>query len=155
MKRLTIVAGGAATAVLAGTLLAVPALADRGSSSGPGSTIAAGPLTAAEKDAVDGFLDDHLRFAHALAARAQAWAAFMKAHPDIAAEVAKVKALPVDQRRAEIRQWLSDHPDARKAIRDWRVDRRTERTDRRQRLRTQREQRRGTAGAAGATSPSV
>jgi hemophore-related protein len=131
MKRLTIVAGGAATAVLAGALLAVPALADKGSSSSPSSTVAPGPLTAAEQDAIDNFLDDHLLFAHALASRAQAWVAFMKAHPDIAAEIAKVKALPVDQRRAEIRQWLADHPEARKAIRDWRAGLRTRRQERR------------------------
>jgi hemophore-related protein len=55
----------------------------------------------------------------------------MKAHPDIAAEIAKVKALPVDQRRAEIRQWLADHPDARKAIRDWRAGLRTQRSEQR------------------------
>jgi hemophore-related protein len=131
MKRLTIVAGGAATAVLAGTLLAVPALADKGSSSAPDRTVASGPLTPAEKDAIDGFLDDHLLLAHALAGRAEAWAAFMTAHPDIAAEIAKVKALPVDQRRAEIRQWLADHPEARKAIRDWRAGLRTRRQERR------------------------
>lgn len=135
MKRLTIVAGGAATAVLAGTLLAVPALADKGSSSAPRSTAAAGPLTATEKDAIDGFLDDHLLFAHALASRAEAWATFMKAHPDIAAEIAKVKALPVDQRRAEIRKWLADQPEARNAIRDWRAGLRTQRrTQRRTQL---------------------
>jgi hemophore-related protein len=131
MKRLTILAGGAATAVLAGTLLAVPALADKGSSPAPRSTAAAGPLSAAEKKAIDGFLADHLLFAHALAGRAEAWAAFLTAHPDAAAEVAKVKALPVDQRRAEIRAWLADHPEARQAIRDWRADRRTQRGERR------------------------
>jgi hemophore-related protein len=134
MKRLTIVAGGAATAVLAGTLLAVPALADKGPSSTPSrtsSTAAAGPLTATERDAIDGFLDDHLRFAHALASRAEVWAAFLKAHPDIAAELAKVKALPVDQRRAEIRKWLADQPGARTAIRDYRAGLRTQRRDRR------------------------
>lgn len=132
MKRLTIVAGGAATAVLAGTLLAVPALADKGSSSAPSSSTAApGPLTATEKDAIDGFLDDHLLFAHALASRAEAWAAFMKAHPDVAAEISKVKALPVDQRRPELRKWLADNPEARKAIRDWRAGLRTQRDARR------------------------
>jgi hemophore-related protein len=138
MKRLTIVAGGAATAVLAGTLLAVPALADKGSSSPPSSTVASGPLTATEQDAIDNFLDDHLLFAHALASRAQAWAAFTKAHPDIAAEIATVKALPVDQRRAEIRQWLADHPDARQAIRDWRAGLRTQRGEQRSERRSTR-----------------
>jgi hemophore-related protein len=145
MKRLTIVAGGAATAVLAGTLLAVPALADKGSSSSQSSTVASGPLTATEQDAIDNFLDDHLPFAHALASRAQAWAAFMKAHPDIAAEIAKVKALPVDQRRAEIRQWLADHADARQAIRDWRAGLRTQRSEQRSERRSTRRSERRTA----------
>jgi hemophore-related protein len=131
MKRLTIVAGGAATAVLAGTLLAVPALADKSPSTAPSRTVAVGPLTATEKDAIDSFLGDHLRFAHALASRAKAWAVFLKAHPDIAAELAKVKALPVDQRRTEIRKWLADQPEARTAIRDYRAGLRTQRRERR------------------------
>jgi hemophore-related protein len=133
MKRLTIIAGGVSTAVLAGTLLAVPALADNSSSGASSSTTT--PLTTTEKDAIDGFLDDHPVLAHALAGRAEAWAAFMKAHPDIAAEVAKVKAMPAADRRAEVKKWLTDHPDARTAIRDWRSglrdQRRARRTDRR------------------------
>jgi hemophore-related protein len=149
MKRLTIIAGGAATAVLAGTLLAVPALADNGSSAAPSS--ASTPLTATEKAAIDGFLDDHLGLAHALAGRAQAWAAFLNANPDIAAEVAKVKALPVAERRAEVRKWLSDHPDARAAIRNWRSGQRVQRQARR----TDRRDKRGDAGTATRTSSSV
>jgi hemophore-related protein len=141
MKRLTIIAGGAATAVLAGTLLAVPALADNAPSAASGSTTT--PLSATEKDAIDGFLDDHLGLAHALASRAEAWAAFMKAHPDIAAEVAKVKALPAAERRAEVRQWLADHPDARTAIRDWRSGLR----DQRQARRTERRDQRSTSSS--------
>lgn len=141
MKRVTIIAGGAATAVLAGTLLAVPALADNGSSSSSSSTTA--PLTATEKGAIDGFLDNHLGLAHALASRAEAWAAFMKAHPEIAAEVAKVKALPPDERRAEVKKWLSDHPDARTAIRDWRSGLR----DQRQARRTDRRDQRSTSSS--------
>jgi hypothetical protein len=103
MKRLTIVAGGAATAVLAGTLLAVPALADKGASSAPGRTAATGPLTATEKDAIDSFLDDHLPLAHALARRAEAWAAFTKAHPDFAAELSDWRAEVRTERRLERR----------------------------------------------------
>jgi len=141
MKRRTIIAGGAALAVLAGTLLAVPALADNGSSAAPSN--ASTPLTATEKDAIDGFLDDHLGLAHALAGRAEAWAAFLKANPAIAAEVAKVKALPVAARRAEVRKWLSDHPDARTAIRDWRSGLR----DQRQARRKDRRDRRSTSSS--------
>jgi hemophore-related protein len=136
MKRVTIISGGAAAAVLAGTLLAVPALAEGGSSSSSSSTTA--PLTATEKHAIDGFLDDHPGLAHALVGRAQAWADFLKAHPDIAAEVAKVKALPAGERRAETRKWLSDHPDARTAIRDWRSGLREQRQARRTERRTER-----------------
>jgi hemophore-related protein len=141
MKRLTIIAGGAATAVLAGTLLAVPALADNPSSGASSSTTT--PLTTTEKDAIDGFLDDHPVLAHALAGRAEAWAAFMKAHPDIAAEVAKVKALPAADRRAEVKKWLTDHPDARTAIRDWRSGLR----DQRQARRTDRRDQRSTSSS--------
>jgi hemophore-related protein len=149
MKRLPIIAGAAATAVLAGTLLAVPALADNSYSSASTGTTATAPLTTKEKAAIDGFLTDHPVFAHVLADRAAAWDAFLAAHPDIAAEIAKVKALPADQRRAEIKAWLKDHPDARAAIRDWRGDLRTQRQDRRQERRDQRQARRGDTGATG------
>jgi hemophore-related protein len=155
MKRMTIIAGGAATAILAGTLLAVPALAEGGSSSASSSTAAQGPLTATEKDAIDGFLADHLGLAHALAGRAEAWAAFLKAHPDIATEIAKVKTLPAGERRAEVKKWLSDNPDARTAIRDWRSAIRGQRQDQRKARRDQRQARRGDAGTASSTSSSV
>jgi hemophore-related protein len=145
MKRLTIIAGVAATAVAAGTLLAVPAIADNGSSGASKKPAAAAPLTATEKDAIDGFLSDHPMLAQALAGRAQAWATFVKAHPDIAAEIAKVKALPADQRRAELTKWLSDNPAARTAIKDFRDSQRTQRQGQRQDRRDQRQQRRGAA----------
>jgi hemophore-related protein len=148
MKRLPIIAGAAATAALAGTLIAGPALADNGSSPASTSTTTAAPLTASENAAIDRFLADHPLLAHALADRAAAWEAFVKAHPDIAAEIVKVKALPADQRRAELKAWLTSHPDARKAISDFRSNRRTQRQDRR----TQRQDRRGAAGAASTTS---
>lgn len=32
-------------------------------------------------------------------------AAYLAGHPDVAAELAKVKALPKDQRRAELKSW--------------------------------------------------
>ena len=152
MKRLPIIAGAAAAAILTGSLIAVPALADGGSSSAASSKAATAPLTASEKAAVDGFLADHPLLAHALADRAAAWDAFLKAHPDIAAEIAKVKALPVDQRRAEIKTWLTKHPDARKAIRDWRANLRTRRQDRRRDHRAQRPAGPSGSGAASTTS---
>lgn len=154
MKRLPIIAGAAATAVLTASLLAVPAIAQGGSSAATSSTTSTAPLTTKEKAAVDSFLADHPLLAHALADRAAAWNGFVSAHPDIAAEIAKVKALPADQRRAEIKKWLTSHPDARRAIRDWRGDVRTQRQDRRQERRNQRQTRRDDAGAA-STSLSV
>jgi hemophore-related protein len=154
MKRLPIIAGAAATAVLAATLLAVPAIAQGGSPSASSSTASTAPLTATEKAAVDGFLADHPLLAHALADRAAAWDGFLIAHPDMAAEIAKVKALPADQRRAEIKKWLTSHPAARTAIRDWRGDLRTQRQDRRQDRRTQRQTQRSGAGGT-STSLSV
>jgi hemophore-related protein len=148
MKRLPIIAGAAATVVLGGTLLAVPAIANNGSPAAASGTAATAPLTAAEKQAIDGFLADHPRLGHALAERAVAWDGFLKAHPDIAAEIAKVKALPAGERRAEVKKWLSSHPEARQAIRDWRSDLRNQRQDRRK-------ARQSGAGAARTTSLSV
>ena len=153
MKRLPIIAGAAAAAILTGSLIAVPALAQGGSSSAGSSNASTAPLTAREKAAVDGFLADHSMLAHALADRAAAWDAFLKAHPDIAAEIAKVKALPADQRRAEIRTWLTNHPDARKAIGDWRANLRNQRHDRRRDRRAQRPA--GPAGSGTASSTSL
>jgi heme-binding protein len=155
MKRVPIIAGAAATAVLAATLLAVPAIADNSSAAPASSTTATAPLTSKEKAAVDSFLAEHPLLAHALADRAAAWDGFLKAHPDIAAEVAKVTALPADQRRVEIKKWLAAHPDARTAIRDWRGELRTQRQDRRQERRTQRQSRRSDTGPASTTSSSV
>jgi hemophore-related protein len=145
MKRLTIIAGSVASVVVAGTLLAVPAIADNGSSSAGKSPAATAPLTATEKRAIEGFLSDHPLLAQALAGRAQAWAAFVAAHPDIAAEIAKVKALPADQRRAALTKWLADNPAARSALKTFRDGQRTQRQHQRQNRRDQRQQRRGAA----------
>jgi hemophore-related protein len=155
MKRVTIVAGAAATAVLAGTLLAVPALAEGGSSAAAKGAASAAPLTTAQKDEIEGFLSDHPMLAQALAGRAEAWATFVKAHPDIAAEVAKVKALPADERRAEVKKWFADNPDARAAIRDWRSGLRDQRKENLTQRRDQRQSRRGGAGTASSTSSSI
>ena len=114
-----------------------------------------GYLTATEKEAIACVLADHPTFAPALARRAAAWEAFLAAHPAVAAEIAKVKALPADQRRAELKKWLADHPDARKAIHDWRTDARKARQGQRQDRRKARQDRRGDAGTASATSLSV
>ncbi|MEC3916664.1 hemophore-related protein [Nocardia sp. CDC160] len=37
-------------------------------------------------------------------------AAYLAAHPDVAAELAKVKSLPKDQRRAELKSWRQSNP---------------------------------------------
>jgi hemophore-related protein len=155
MKRLPIIAGAAGAAVLAATLLAVPAIADNGSSSTSSSTSTTAPLTTRQKAAIDSFLADHPLLAHALADRAAAWAGFLTAHPDIATEIAKVMALPVDQRRAEIRGWFAQHPEARKAIVAWRSDLRAQRQSRRQDRRGQRQGVPRGTGAATTTSLSV
>ncbi|MFI6170747.1 hemophore-related protein [Nocardia sp. NPDC051052] len=54
-------------------------------------------------------------------------AAFLAGHPDFAAEIAKVRALPKDQRKAEWKSYRQAHPqeaqdfkNARAAIRDYR-----------------------------------
>ncbi|MTE17375.1 hemophore-related protein [Nocardia aurantiaca] len=49
----------------------------------------------------------------AAAARADAApkvAAYLAAHPDVAAEIAKVKTLPKDQRRAKLKAWRQANP---------------------------------------------
>jgi len=48
----------------------------------------------------------------------QAVAAYLAAHPDVAAEVAKLRALPRDQRPAARKAYLAQHPDVAKALHD-------------------------------------
>lgn len=145
MKRLPIIAVATATVALGGSLLAVPALADTWPPAGS-SSIAATPLTVAEQEAIDSFLADHPVRAHELARRAAAWEAFLTAHPALAAEIDKVKAWPVAERRAEITTYLAAHPGARAALRDYRAslrsERRLDRQDRRQGRQDRRQERR-------------
>jgi hemophore-related protein len=46
----------------------------------------------------------------------QAIAAYLAAHPDVAAEVAKIRSLPKDQRAAARKAYLAQHPDVAKAL---------------------------------------
>ncbi|WP_369640729.1 hemophore-related protein, partial [Nocardia sp. JMUB6875] len=39
-------------------------------------------------------------------------AAYLAAHPDVAAEIAKLKSLPKDQRKAERQAWRQANPQA-------------------------------------------
>ena len=48
-------------------------------------------------------------------------AAYLAAHPDVATEVAKLRALPKDQRAAARKAYLTQHPDVAKALHDLRV----------------------------------
>ncbi len=47
---------------------------------------------------------------------------FLAAHPDVAAEVATLRALPADQRADARRQYLTDHPDVATALQGLRTD---------------------------------
>lgn len=149
-KRVTTIAAAAAGALLAGSLAAVPALGSDGSSS-PQTVTASAGLTDAQRQQVDEFLTDHPRFAAGLAHRAKVWHDFLAAHPDFAAEVAKVIALPVGERRAELVSWLRDHPAVRHDLRQMRRGLRQDRRDRRQ---DRRSERRSSGGATGSSATS-
>jgi hemophore-related protein len=131
MKRMTAVLTMGSVGVV-GLGLAMPALADATSGS---ATPTSAPLTQAQKDDILDFLADHPRLGQALAARAQGWERFLAAHPDIKAELAKVLALPPDQRRAELQKWLAANPQAKQALKDYRQGLREQRlTKQRDRL---------------------
>jgi hemophore-related protein len=51
----------------------------------------------------------------------KAVAAYLAAHPDVAAEVAKLHSLPKDQRPAARKAYLAQHADVAKALHDLRV----------------------------------
>jgi len=51
----------------------------------------------------------------------QAIASYVAAHPDVAAELAKLRALPKDQRAAARKAYLAQHPDVAKALQDART----------------------------------
>ncbi|MCU1643585.1 MAG: hypothetical protein JWN03_3860 [Nocardia sp.] len=104
MKR-TIAAALAGVAGFATIALAVPGVA---SADAPDCSQAA--LTAARADAKT---------------KVQA---YLSTHPDAQAEFAKIKALPKDQRKAEIQSYKQSHPqdaqalrDARQSVRDFRT----------------------------------
>src|SRR5690242_21131990 len=133
MKRMTAVLTMGSVGVV-GLCLAMPALADAtsgsptsaGATSSTSSTGATGsarssaPLTQAQKDDILDFLADHPQLGQALAARAAAWEKFLAANPAIKAELAKVLALPADQRRAELQKWLAANPAAKQALQTYR-----------------------------------
>ena len=147
-KRLTTIAATAAGVVLTGSLVAVPALGADTSSTTPASSTAA-PLTDGQRQLVDEFLTDHPGFAQALARRAKVWHEFLAAHPDFAAEIDLVLALPAGQRAGELRAWLREHPGVRHDLREMRRDLRRARRDARQDRRDRRQDRRdGTTGSA-------
>jgi hemophore-related protein len=129
MKRITTVLA-AGTIGLVGFGLAVPALADTGPTSSTTTK-----LTEAQKQSIEAFLADHPQLAQALAGRAADWAKLVAAHPEIKAELAKVLALPADQRKAELKKWLAANPGAKQALQDYRKGQKTERlTKQRNRL---------------------
>jgi hemophore-related protein len=114
MKRIAaVIATGAVTAL--GLGFAVPALADTKSKAAPP------PLTSTQQQAIQDFLGQHPRLGQRLATRAQAWETFLAANPDLKAELAKVAAEPVDQRRAELRAYLKAHPTDRAALKAYRA----------------------------------
>jgi hemophore-related protein len=89
-------AGAGITVLLA---VGVPAVASAGS----GSTPSAGTSTATAANCPG------------QVAR-QAIATYVAAHPDVAAELAKLRALPKDQRPAARKAYLAQHPDVAKAF---------------------------------------
>ena len=91
-----LVAGAGLAVVLA---VGVPAVASAES----GSTPSAGTSTAAATNCP------------AQAAR-QSIATYVAAHPDVAEEMAKLRALPKDQRAAARKAYLAQHPDVAKAL---------------------------------------
>ncbi len=152
MRRTTIAAGIAAAAI-AGTALAVPAMAD--STTPPtqlASSSAAAPgaagLTDAQQQELDDFLAAHPKVAQALVDRIERWKTFADAHPELVAELKKVAGLPHEQRRAELSTWLTAHPDDAKAWHAFRQQVRQDRQNRREQRRERRQERRDARGTA-------
>lgn len=129
---LTAAAGGLAAALTLGA--AVPALA---SGSAPVSTTEAiaatdaerAPLSADELARIESFYAHHPVLGHRLLARIEAWTDFLADHPALAAELERLRALPAEQRRAEVVAWLAAHPVVRADLRELRADRRDLRRD--------------------------
>lgn len=114
MKRITAAIAAGSIGVV-GFGLAVPALASAGTTSATTST-----LTDAQTKSIEDFLADHPQLAQALAGRAAQWQKLVTAHPEIQAELTKVRALPADQRKAELKKWLDANPTAKQALQDYR-----------------------------------
>jgi hemophore-related protein len=100
--RPNLLAAGAGIAVL--LAVGVPAVAS-----------AQGGSTSSTTAAASGSASCPLRAAH------QAVAAYLAAHPDVATEVAKIRALPRDQRPAARKAYLAQHPDVATAVHDLRA----------------------------------
>lgn len=145
--RTTTFAVSIVAAALTATVVAVPAIAAPSPVTPPAATSQQNatrppPLTTAQHQVVDEWLAAHPAAAQALAARAQRWKNFRLAHPELAAELDKVAALPPAQRRAELAAWLKAHPDQKAALKQWQAQLRADRLDRREDRRDRREDRR-------------
>jgi len=158
--RTTTFAVSIAAAALAATVVAVPAVAAPGPGTPPAVTsqqsgTVAPPLTTAQHQVIDEWLAAHPAAARTLAARAQRWKAFRVAHPELAAELDKVRALPPGQRRAELVSWLKAHPDQKAALKKWHDQLRADRQDRRGDRRDRREERRDARPGGTAAAPTA
>ena len=100
--RPNLLAAGAGLSVLLAVGVPAVAYAESGSTSSPTTTTAAAAGCPGH------------------AAR-QAVTAYLAAHPDVAAEVAKLRSLPKDQRAAARKAYLAQHPDVAKALQDART----------------------------------
>jgi hemophore-related protein len=111
------------------------------------------PLTDQQKALIDSYLAAHPGRAQALAAMAARWKAFADAHPELAAELAKVAALPPVQRKQELSTWFAAHPDQKAVFEQWVKQTRQARAERRDDRRDRRRERRDNRGNGGASTP--
>jgi hypothetical protein len=157
--RRSIIAVSTVVALAAGGALAVPALAEGGSSKTAATASTAGGLTDTQRQELDQFLATHPKVAQRLGTRLDQWAAFAKAHPAVVDELEKVASMSPQARKSELRAWAAAHPADAKA---WHELRQQIRDDRRERRENRREQRRenrkdakpGSGGASSSPSPS-
>lgn len=107
---------GLAAAVGVGSLVAVDvASADPGSGS-PATTAATTTDGSAPASGTSSCPRAELR---------QEVAGYLAAHPDVKAELQKIRSLPQDQRAAERKQYLAAHPDVAQQLATFRADRRS------------------------------
>lgn len=118
------------------------------------------PLTADQQALIDQYLAAHPGRAQRLAATAARWKTFADANPELAAELAKVAALPPAQRKGELKVWFAGHPQQKEAFQTWmkqtrqdRVERRHARRDHRQDRRERRQERRENRRDGGTATP--